>query len=85
MIGLINTESKEFRLIPTFKRDSETLKEIIHKYVKRGNFIISDGWQGYSWISEPNSGYYHITHVHGHGQFGYGNESTSHIEQLWSS
>ena len=84
VIGLINTVSKEFRLIPTFKRDSIALKEIIHKYVKRGNYIISDGWQGYSWISEPNSGYYHITHVHGHGQFGYGDESTSHIEQLWS-
>ena len=28
--------------------------------------------------------YYHITHVHRNGQFGYGDKSTSHIEQLWS-
>ena len=36
------------------------------------------------WISLPNSVYTHIRYVHGHGQFGYGDESTSHIEQLWS-
>ena len=26
----------------------------------------------------------HITHVHAHGIFGYGDESSSHMEQLWS-
>ena len=51
VIGLINTETKEFGLIPTFKRDSIKLKEIIHKYIKRGNTIKCDGWQGYSWIN----------------------------------
>ena len=79
VIGLINTETKEFGLIPTFKRDSIKLKEIIHKYIKRGNTIINDGWQRYSWINKQNSGYIHITHVHVHVQFGYCDESTSHI------
>ena len=30
------------------------------------------------------SGYTHIVYNHGQGQFGFGNLSTSHIEQLWS-
>ena len=38
----------------------------------------------YRWLNEPNSGYMHITHVHSHANFWYGDESTSHIEQLWS-
>ena len=56
----------------------------MEKFIKRGNIIITDSWAAYDWISLPNSGYTHITYVHGHGQFGYGDESTSHIEQLWS-
>ena len=42
VVGLINTETKEFRLIPIFTRDNIKLKEIIHKYINRGNTIISD-------------------------------------------
>ena len=35
-------------------------------------------------VFPANSGYIHIVHNHGHGQFGYGDESTSHIENLWA-
>ena len=38
----------------------------------------------YRWLNEPNSGYVYITHIHAHGTFGYGDQSSSHIEQLWS-
>lgn len=31
-----------------------------------------------------DSGYTHIKHVHGGGDFGFGRESTSHIESIWS-
>ena len=84
VIGLIDTNSKKFRLIPSFSRDGPKLKSIITKYVMRGNIIITDSWSGYNWISEPNSGLVHITHNHSLNQFGYGDESTSNIEQLWS-
>ena len=84
IIGLINTQTKEFRLIPSYTRNTPKIKEIIQRHAKRGNTIISDDWPGYWWLNEPNSGYMHITHVHSHANFGYGDESTSHIEQLWS-
>ena len=51
VIWLINTKTKEYTLIPTFKKDSIKLKEIIRKYIKRGNTIKCGGWQGYSWIN----------------------------------
>ena len=72
--------------MPSFKRDSATIKRIVQKFIKRGNTIISDAWAGYDQISLPNHGYTYIRHVHiyGHGQFGYGDESTLHIQKLWS-
>ena len=84
VIGLIDTQSKDFRLVSSFTRDASKLKKILRKFVKSGNTIISDSWPGYNWISEPISGYTHIIYNHGQGQFGFGNLSTSHIEQLWS-
>ena len=43
-----------------------------------------DGWAGYSFLDNPNSGYTRIPHIHGGGDFGFGLESTSHIESIWS-
>ena len=37
----------------------------------------------YSWLDDANSGYIHHVHNHGHGDFGIGFDSTSHIEQIW--
>ena len=34
-------------------------------------------------IFYPNSDYLHSVYNHGHGDFGYGKDSTSNIEQLW--
>ena len=51
--------------------------------LKRGNYIVSDGWSGYEWVEEENSGYNHIQHIHGRRDFGYGIESTTHIESIW--
>ena len=39
----------------------------------------------YSWIDDNNSGYSHITHILGGGDFGFGISSTSHIESLWNA
>ena len=79
IIGLINSQTKEFRLMPSFKRDSGMIKRIVQKFIKWGNTIISDALDGYVWISLPNSGYNYIRHVNGNEQFWYGDESTSHI------
>ena len=52
--------------------------------MQTGNIIISDAWRGYLFLDRPNSGYIHHTYNHGHGNFGMGNDSTSHIEGIWS-
>lgn len=54
------------------------------RHIKRDNIIISDGVSVNSWIFSPNLGYLHSTHIHGLGDFGDGNDSTDHIEQLWA-
>ena len=38
---------------------------------------------GYNWLDSNQSGYVHRKHIHGAHDFGYGMESTSHIESLW--
>ena len=58
---------------------------IITKRINQGKRIVSDGWMGYYWLSAHNSGYVHITHIHVHGYFGYGEESTSNIESVWAN
>ena len=38
----------------------------------------------YNWLDADNN-YIHSVHKHGHGDFGYGQESTSHIEAAWGN
>ena len=66
------------------QRTEEILKKVVCAYVKKGNVIVTDGWSGYNYISRVNSGYSHSIHNHGHGDFGVGLDSTSHIEGIWS-
>ena len=83
LIGLINTETKDFRIEAVLERNSEILEKIIRHHVSIGNNIITDGWSGYNWMDNPNSGFHRIIHVHGLHDFGHGAESTSHIESVW--
>ena len=84
LIGIINNITKDFSFEGTLTRDSDILKNFIIKYVGKGNTIISDGWADYGFLNSPNSGYSHITHIHLVGSFGFGVESTSHIEAIWN-
>ena len=43
-----------------------------------------DGWRGYLWLDNINSGFIHLTHIHARNAFGEGIQSTSHVESLWS-
>lgn len=38
----------------------------------------------YNYLDDVNSWYTHIKHNHGAGSFGFGIQSTSHIESIWS-
>ena len=37
---------------------------------------------GYLFLNDVNLGYQHLSHNHGGGDFGYGNQSKSHIESI---
>ena len=63
----------------SFNRNADILKKIIFKHVLKGNIIVYYSWSGYNWISQPQSGYIHSIHNHGHGDFCHGSDSTSII------
>lgn len=81
LLGIINND---FRIEPTYKRNIEDLKKFISKQVAKGNNICTDGWQEYDYLDDPQSGYHRYRHNHGGGDFGFGIQSTSHIESLWA-
>ena len=76
LVGIINTQSNDFCIVPVYYRNSNNLKNIIIKFVEKGNVIISYTWTGYNSFSSANSGYIHIAHKHGHGQFGFVNKKS---------
>ena len=85
VVGIVSTTNKEnLRLHTTKIRNLNYLRTFIHKYIEPGNRIISDGWQGYQFLNNNNSGYIHISYNHGGGHWGIGELSTSHIEGIWS-
>ena len=84
VLGMTNNTTKDFRVVATKIRDTIHLKEFITRYISPGNKIITDGWAGYDWADSPNSGYIRYRHIHGQHDFGFGIESTSHVETIWA-
>ena len=84
VIGIINITSRKIRLEFSHDRNTSTMKKIIGAHIKKGNIIVSDSWGAYRWLDNGNSGYVHSNHTHTLGNFGSGEDSTSHIEQLWA-
>lgn len=66
-------------------RNSQTIKNNICKYIPRGNIIITDGALCYQRLNDPFNDYVNSLYNYGHGGFGYGLDSTSHIDSLWSN
>lgn len=83
VIGIINNVNKDFRLEASIRRDTDTIKKFLLKFIDSNNRIISDGWTGYNFIRNFN-GYSHEVHNHG-ADFGEGLHTTSQIESLWSA
>ena len=84
VLGLLDTKTKEFPLVVAKHRNTESLKSFIKKLIPEGNNLVTDGWHGYDWVDNANSGYTRYLHIHDHHDFGYGPESTSHIESIWA-
>ena len=59
------------------------MEAFITKHVEKGNHIITDGWMSYDFLDNFNSGYIRHKYIHGNGDLGYGQESTSYVESLW--
>ena len=83
VVGLLNTQTKNFRIELVDAREQTTLKTIITKHVLPGNNIVTVSWPGYNFLNDNDSGYIHIVHNHSIGHFGSGIESTSIIESIW--
>ena len=69
VIGIIDNQTKHFRLTQTLNRDTVTLANFIEKNIDRGNHIVSDGWSGYDFLDNANSCYIRSKHIHGGGDF----------------
>ena len=82
VVNVIDTNTKEFLLEVTKSREAINLKKFISKFIPPGNFIITDGWAGYSWLND--NGYERLEHNHGRHDWGSGNEATSHSENIWN-
>lgn len=77
VVGIINNRTREITLF--LVENTETIKKILTK------FIVTDGALCYLWLDDPNNGYEYSVHNHGHRDFGYASDSTSHIESLWAN
>lgn len=84
-LRIINYRSREIRLEIIENSTAQTMKNIIRKFISRGNIIVTDDFSSFHWLYDPSSGIVHSVYNHGHGNFGYGFDSTSHIESLWST
>ena len=84
LLGIINNTTKDFRIEGTYERTTSAIKKFITFNVKSGNNIITDGFTSYNFLDRIDSGYTHFKHDHSGGDFGFGQESTSHIESIWS-
>ena len=81
---IVKCNTRKLLLEITHLRNNNFLKKIIFKHFKRGNIIVSEDWTGYSWISNIEYGYVHSVHNNGHGDLGWGLDSTSNIENIWA-
>jgi len=83
LLGIVdNSNHDDFRIDFEETRDTDSIKAFISKHVKIGKNICTDGWTGYNYLDQFNSGYNRFRHNLGGGDFGFGVESTSHIESI---
>ncbi len=81
VFGLYCRNKQEARCFSVVDRSSEVLISIINDHVPIGSHIYTDGWASY--IQLPRLGFTHTIVNHREG-FGYGDNTTNHIESLWS-
>ena len=83
LVGLIDISNGKVRLELVKEHNADIMQKIIKHHVGENNIIISDGWEGYTWLRNDN--YEHRRHILWRHDFGWGSESTSHIESVWAT
>ena len=83
LVGAIDTSSKSVRIEIIPERNRENLKCFVKNHIIPGTHLTHDQWPAYSFLDDEDSVWTHECHSHGHGDFGLGLHSTSHIEQYW--
>ena len=84
LAGFIDTATKAVRIDIIPSRTSQNIEIFVRNHILPGTHIAHDGWAGYSFLDDDDvSVWTHETHTHAVGDFGYGLNSTSHIEQFW--
>ena len=66
VVVMINNITRKIRLEIVEDLSRATMEKIINTHIAKGNIIISDAANCYSWLVDINSGYTH--HVHNHGR-----------------
>lgn len=81
----IETRSKKIRLDLLPDRSSHNLEIFVTNHILPGTTIVTDNWEGYNFLDNDDSSTWpHEEYNHGHGNFGEGDHSTSHIESTWA-
>ena len=83
IIGGIETKSRRVKLILSKDSSSQTIEHFINENFLEGTNFTHDVWPAYN-VLNNNLNYTHEIHIHGGGDFGRGNHSTSHIENYWA-
>ena len=85
LIGAIVTKSHKISCDFIFERTMENLKTFVNNHILQGTHITTDGYPAYSFLDDPDESVWtHEVHIHGGGDFGYGESSTSNIEHTWA-
>jgi transposase-like protein len=79
VMGLLSNGKVYVEVIPNAK--GETLKRIIYEFVEKGTTIVSDGWRGYSGLSND---FRHEVIDHSTGVYVRNGFHTNSIEGFWS-
>src|ERR1700736_2584785 len=80
VMGLLDRQSKQVRLVHVADTKARTLQGVIRKYVRGGSYIFSDAWVGYHGLDRE---YVHQVIDHAE-RYVDGNVHTNMIENFWS-
>ncbi len=83
ILGMTDNLSKDFTVVVSKSPGQEATKKFITRYIPKGNNIVTKVGQVTNGLIIGNSGYTLFEQKLKRNDFGYGIESTSHVESIW--